>query len=86
MEKTLGFSNFLTQVDPVGMSVLILLLALSVASWYLIVTKSIGNMIASRRAKVFLKHFWYSLGYLPRLDSDWGIRTGYTGQSGRSGR
>lgn len=58
MEKTLGFSNFLTQVDAVGMSVLILLLTLSVASWYLIVTKSISNMIASRRAKTFLKHFW----------------------------
>jgi len=59
MEKTLGFSNFLTQVDSVGMSVLILLLALSVASWYLIVTKSISNMIASHRAKAFLKHFWH---------------------------
>jgi biopolymer transport protein ExbB len=58
MEKTLGFSNFLAQIDHVGMSVLLLLLALSVASWYLIITKSIGNLIVSRRTSVFLKRFW----------------------------
>lgn len=74
MEKTLGFSNFLTQVDPVGMSVLILLLALSVASWYLIVTKSIGNMIASRRAKAFLKHFWH-IDSVPQLKTEIGAIT-----------
>ena len=39
MEKSLGFSNFLTQLDGVGISVLVLLLTLSVASWYLILTK-----------------------------------------------
>ncbi|SEI60063.1 MotA/TolQ/ExbB proton channel family protein [Nitrosomonas eutropha] len=69
MEKTLGFSNFLTQVDSVGMSVLILLLTLSVASWYLIVTKSISNMIASRRAKDFLKHFWH-IDSVPQLKTE----------------
>jgi biopolymer transport protein ExbB len=58
MEKTLGFSNFLAQIDHVGMSVLVLLLILSVASWYLIITKSISNLIASRRADAFLKRFW----------------------------
>ena len=39
MEQGLGFSNFLDQIDGVGMSVLILLLSLSVASWHLIITK-----------------------------------------------
>lgn len=58
METSLGFSNFLTQLDGVGMSVLILLLALSVASWYLILTKSISNFVTARRAEAFLKRFW----------------------------
>ncbi|UJP00908.1 MAG: MotA/TolQ/ExbB proton channel family protein, partial [Nitrosomonas sp.] len=54
----LGFSHFLDQIDGVGMSVLVLLLTLSVASWYLIITKSIANLMAKRRAEAFLKHFW----------------------------
>ena len=58
METGLGFSNFLAQLDGVGISVLILLLALSVASWYLILTKGISNFLAGRRADTFLKRFW----------------------------
>ncbi|TXI17885.1 MAG: MotA/TolQ/ExbB proton channel family protein [Nitrosomonas sp.] len=58
MEQGLGFSNFLAQLDGVGMTVLVLLISLSVASWYLIITKSIANFIAKRRAEAFLKHFW----------------------------
>lgn len=58
MQKSLGFANFLAQIDQVGMTVLGLLLALSVASWYLIVTKSIANYLAKRRANRFLKRFW----------------------------
>ena len=58
MEQGLGFSHFLDQIDGVGMSVLVLLLSLSVASWYLIIAKSIANLIAKRRAEAFLKHFW----------------------------
>lgn len=58
MEQGLGFSHFLDQIDGVGISVLVLLLSLSVASWYLIITKSIANLIATRRAEAFLKHFW----------------------------
>ena len=58
METGLGFSHFLNQIDEVGMSVLILLLSLSVASWYLIITKGIANYLAKRRAEAFIKHFW----------------------------
>ena len=45
MENGLGFANFLAQIDEVGMVVLALLVSLSVASWYLIITKSIANFI-----------------------------------------
>lgn len=68
MQTGLGFSNFLTQLDGVGITVLMLLLALSVASWYLILTKSISNYVAGKRADVFLKRFW-SAGSLHEVGS-----------------
>ncbi|MCB1936137.1 MAG: MotA/TolQ/ExbB proton channel family protein [Nitrosomonas sp.] len=58
MEQGLGFSHFLAQIDAVGIGVLALLISLSVASWYLIITKSIANFIAKKRATEFLKYFW----------------------------
>lgn len=58
MEEGLGFAHFLTQVDAMGRGVLALLLILSIASWYLMVTKAIANWTARRRAEVFLKKFW----------------------------
>jgi len=58
MENSLGFAHFLAQSDTLGRIVLLLLLGLSVASWYLIVTKSLANYVAGRRAVAFLKQFW----------------------------
>jgi biopolymer transport protein ExbB len=54
----LGFAHFLTQTDGVGRGVLAVLLLLSVASWYLIVSRSIANTLAQRRADAFLTRFW----------------------------
>ncbi|HEX7234915.1 MAG TPA: MotA/TolQ/ExbB proton channel family protein, partial [Nitrosospira sp.] len=68
MQTGLGFSNFLAQLDGVGMTVLILLLALSVASWYLILTKGISNIMVGKRADTFLKRFW-SAGSLQEVNS-----------------
>jgi biopolymer transport protein ExbB len=58
MSHELGFSHFITQVDTVGKTVLLLLLILSVTSWYLIVTKGLANWLEARRAKAFLDKFW----------------------------
>ncbi|MBI4829065.1 MAG: MotA/TolQ/ExbB proton channel family protein [Nitrospinae bacterium] len=60
MEQTFGFAHFLSGTDAVGGAVLLTLLALSVASWYLIVTKSAANYAARRRAAAFLEKFWES--------------------------
>jgi biopolymer transport protein ExbB len=57
MEQGLGFAHFLTQADGVGKGVLITLLLLSVASWYLIVTRGLANWLARRRADAFLARF-----------------------------
>jgi biopolymer transport protein ExbB len=58
MEQGFGFAHFVLQCDAMGKGVLVLLLALSVASWYLIVSKAITNMGARKRADAFLKLFW----------------------------
>jgi len=60
MEQSLGFAHFLAQTDALGKGVLSVLLILSVASWYLILTKAIANVIAHRRAAKFLARFWES--------------------------
>jgi biopolymer transport protein ExbB len=58
MEPSIGFAHFLTQSDAVGKGVLALLLILSVASWHLMLTKGIANVMARRRAEAFLTRFW----------------------------
>lgn len=58
MEQGLGFAHFVSQTDMVGKVVLSLLLLLSLASWYLIFTKSLNNWLAQRRADRFLAQFW----------------------------
>jgi biopolymer transport protein ExbB len=58
MESNLGFAHFISQCDAVGKGVLLVLLLLSVTSWYLIVTKAIDNYSAKKRADEFLRQFW----------------------------
>jgi biopolymer transport protein ExbB len=57
MEQGLGFAHFLTQADGVGKTVLVLLLLLSVASWYLIVTRLLSNWLSKRRAEAYQARF-----------------------------
>ncbi|QSA96935.1 MotA/TolQ/ExbB proton channel family protein [Methylococcus sp. EFPC2] len=60
METTanLGISHFLAQSDAVGKGIFAILLAMSVASWYFIVVKSLQGLIAKRRTARFLANFW----------------------------
>ena len=58
MEQKLGFAHFISQTDAVGMAVLLLLVGMSIASWYLILTRTITNLTARKRAALFLKRFW----------------------------
>jgi biopolymer transport protein ExbB len=57
MAGGLGFAHFLAQTDTVGRMVLAALLILSMLSWYFIVTKSIANLLAQRKAQAFLARF-----------------------------
>jgi biopolymer transport protein ExbB len=53
-----GFANFLAQTDAVGLTVLVILVLMSVASWYLIALKSYRNAQIRARAREFLDRFW----------------------------
>lgn len=54
MSHDLGLTHFVAQIDTVGKVVLVFLLILSIATWYLIFTKGLANWLESRRAAVFL--------------------------------
>ena len=56
--QTLGLANFLAQADAVGKALLAVLLVMSVATWYLIVAKSIQTYAIRRRSARFLATFW----------------------------
>jgi len=58
MQTTLGFSNFLHEIDGVSMFLLAVLVLMSVATWYLILTKSVANWNMRRHAQGFLRTFW----------------------------
>jgi biopolymer transport protein ExbB len=74
MEQTLGFAHFLSQTDFLSRGVLAVLLVLSMASWYLILTKAATNVLTRRRAKAFLKRFW-DAGSLQEIGTALGDRT-----------
>ena len=60
-----GIAAFLSQSDAVGKSALAVLLAMSLATWYLILTKSIQALQVGRSGARFLEQFWGA----PNLES-----------------
>lgn len=58
MQPQIGFAHFLAQTDAVGGALLLILVLMSVASWYLIVTKTIALALERRRSRRFLAQFW----------------------------
>lgn len=61
METTqtpLGFAHFLTHADAVACGILVLMLVMSIGTWYLIFTKGLRLNFAQRRSAAFLAGFW----------------------------
>lgn len=56
--QTAGFANFFAQTDVVARTILAILLAMSIATWYVIVTKAITLMIERKKSTKFLDAFW----------------------------
>jgi biopolymer transport protein ExbB len=61
---SMGFAHFLTESSGLARLILVVMLAASVASWYLILTKAIANLVTRRRSDRFLDFFWNA----PSLD------------------
>ncbi|MGO3743483.1 MotA/TolQ/ExbB proton channel family protein [Kerstersia sp.] len=57
-EQSMGFLHFVGQSDVVGKALFIILLVMSLISWYLIVVKAISNYRTRKRARAFLDKFW----------------------------
>ncbi|HEX4987072.1 MAG TPA: MotA/TolQ/ExbB proton channel family protein [Burkholderiales bacterium] len=60
-----GVTSFLAQSDAVGITVLLILLVMSVASWYLILLKAVRGRQMRRQVHDFLEGFWGA----PSIDS-----------------
>ena len=76
MESSLGVAHFLTQSDGVARFLLLVLLVMSVATWYLIVAKSIRIWRTLRHGREFLQHFWQAsdLGQIKTRLREQGVR------------
>ena len=53
-----GFASFLAQTDAISKTILAILLLMSIATWYLIVTKAITLVLERRKSAQFLDVFW----------------------------
>jgi biopolymer transport protein ExbB len=58
MQATTGFTHFLEQTDALGSCILLVLLVMSVATWYLIVSKALSNRKMRRAGMAFQCAFW----------------------------
>ncbi|OGA60828.1 MAG: biopolymer transporter ExbB [Betaproteobacteria bacterium RIFCSPLOWO2_12_FULL_65_14] len=58
MQSQIGFAHFLAQTDALGQAILAVLVLMSLATWYLIATKSLAQLLERRRSARFLDTFW----------------------------
>ncbi len=54
----LGFGHFIAQADPVGKGLLLILIAMSIASWVIIAIKGATQFLRKGRSRGFLAFFW----------------------------
>ncbi len=55
-----GILHFVAQSDMIGKSLFVILILMSLVSWYLIFVKSFTNWRINRHSARFLRHFWAS--------------------------
>lgn len=58
MNEATGFAHFVAQSDVIGKSLFVILLLMSVVSWYYIITKSITQYLTKKRSQKFMDFFW----------------------------
>jgi biopolymer transport protein ExbB len=60
---TPGFGHFVTQTDAVGQTLLMILVAMSVASWVIIAVKGLSLLLRQGRSRTFLNFFWNATSF-----------------------
>lgn len=60
MEQSLGFGHFLHHADTISRILLLLMMVMSIGTWYIIVTKTIRSILSGRSSRAFLAKFWDS--------------------------
>ncbi|MGF1642042.1 MAG: MotA/TolQ/ExbB proton channel family protein [Thiotrichales bacterium] len=75
MSEAMGFSHFMNHLDTVGRVVLAILIVMSVATWFLILQKSIEGALLKIRSRRFLRAFWNApnLGSVRRFVQEKGV-------------
>lgn len=58
MSQSMGFTHFIAQADSLSHFLLLVLLVMSVATWYLILTKAWNHRVMRRHAADFQRFFW----------------------------
>ena len=56
--QTAGIASFLAQTDGIAKAIIAVLVVMSIATWYLIVTKTLQTVMTRRRTAKFLQFFW----------------------------
>jgi len=56
--QSIGIAGFVAHTDGIGKAILVVLLAMSLATWYFILTKATNLLVQRRRAARFLQTFW----------------------------
>ncbi|MEK8017502.1 MAG: MotA/TolQ/ExbB proton channel family protein [Candidatus Parabeggiatoa sp.] len=62
-----GFTHFIAHLNIISVSILLILLIMSVLSWYLIITKALELSFTYWRARKILKLFWKSASLEPLI-------------------
>lgn len=57
-QQAIGLGHFLGQTDMVGKTLLVILLLMSMVTWYLIITKTVSAFLQRRKSAKFLDTFW----------------------------
>ena len=57
-QQSAGFASFLAKTDAIGEAILVIMLVMSITTWYLIVTKTITIVLERRKSARFLETFW----------------------------
>lgn len=65
MNEAGGIAHFLGQTDVIGKSLFVILVAMSMLSWFYIITKTILYVRLKKRSRIFMDFFWNA----PSLDA-----------------